>query len=215
MKEKTTISVLIIVVIFLALGFSFYFIKHKNSQLNSENIIQENQEKTPSLENQNSLNGEQQQENKIIENNFSINVPDGWAEAVAPDGVSAMVVKLNEQLNNPAAEQINFRSYFAVTYDILHGDTFEGYLRNFKSTFLQTMIGSVFTEEKEVIINNNSAYVMEASLNQQGVDFKVLLAVVKGEGESVWILSFNTVENLWKEYENDFYEVANSFILKK
>jgi hypothetical protein len=41
------------------------------------------------------------------------------------------------------------------------------------------------------------------------------VALIKGEGNDVWILTFNTTAKLWNTYETLIPEILNSFKLKK
>jgi len=49
---------------------------------------------------------------------------------------------------------------------------------------------------------------------QQGVDFKVLMFLIKGGGDDIWLISFNTAQGYWSEYQNLFQEIAASFEIK-
>ena len=130
-------------------------------------------------------------------------------------GASAMAVNANESINDPAAQKINFKSYFAVSYDTLQGKSMSEYEQIVKSGLQQTISNVVFTKEQDMTINGKSAHALEAELTQQGVNFKILLVVVRGQGDDVWVMSFNTTKSSWDGYKETFYGVANSFNLKK
>ena len=130
-------------------------------------------------------------------------------------GSSAMAVKINENLNDPVAKKINFKSYFAVSYDTLQDKSMSEYVQIVKNGLQQTVPSVVFTKDQDMMINSRSAHAIEAELIQQGVNFKILLMVIAGEGKDVWVISFNTTKNSWDEYREMFYGVANSFNLKK
>jgi len=65
------------------------------------------------------------------------------------------------------------------------------------------------------VINSRTARAIEADLTQQGVNFKILIVAVKGEGDDVWVISFNTLQSSWMAYQETFSDIANSFKLKK
>ena len=50
-------------------------------------------------------------------------------------------------------------------------------------------------------------------LNQQGVNFKVLLAVYLA-GDKYYTMSFNTTAEKWPEYEARFYAITRSLETK-
>lgn len=145
---------------------------------------------------------------------FTINMPEGWAEIGTPSGVSAMVVNVNEEITDLDAQKINFQSYFSVVYDTLSGKSNEEYLQSIKDSLNQVVPGVLFVDEKEGKIDDRDAYFIEAEFKQRGVDFKILLVIIKG-GEDVWIVTFNTPKSNWEGYKDLFYQTADSFQLKQ
>jgi len=156
-----------------------------------------------------------QSQSKIITDDFSINLPDGWRQANAPAGTTAMAVKFNEHISDPAAKKINFNSYFAVVYDTIGEKSLQEYVDFTKQSLQQVISLVVFVSEANLSINGQQAHKIEMEMTQQGADFKVLLVIVKGQGNDVWTISFNTTKSNWGEYQNVFYNTANSFIVKK
>lgn len=201
MKNKTIIIILIILGVALAVLAGVYFIK-RNKAANQ----------TPTR------NGGaiEQPQSKIITDDFSINLPAGWKQTAPAMGSSAMAVNANENINDPAAQKINFKSYFAVSsYDTLQGKSMNDYLQIIKNSLSQTIPSVVFTNEQDITINSQPAHAIEAELTQQGVNFKILMVIVAGQGENVWVISFNTTKSSWDGYKEIFYNITNSFILKK
>ena len=201
MKNKTIVSVLTILGVALAVLIGVYFIKQDKPINSSKNIGQQ-------------TNTEQTQ-NKIVTDDFEVVIPAGWEKTAPAMGSSAMAVKINENLNDPVAKKINFKSYFAVSYDTLQDKSMSEYVQIVKNGLQQTVPSVVFTKDQDMMINSRSAHAIEAELIQQGVNFKILLMVIAGEGKDVWVISFNTTKNSWDEYREMFYGVANSFNLKK
>jgi len=209
MKNKIAIIVLIIAVAAIVAVIGFYFIQKNKAPANSlENTTSPSQTGT-----NNQVNSEQAQ-NKLVTDDFEISLPEGWRKTAPAMGASAMAVKADEQLTDPTAQKINFRSYFAVSYDTLQGKSLSEYLQNVKSQLQQTISGVVFAQEHDTTINGKVARAFEASFTQQGVNFKILMVAVKGMGDDVWIISFNTLQSTWAEYQKTFSDIAGSFILK-
>ncbi len=125
-----------------------------------------------------------------------------------------MAVKVNEQLNDPAAQKINFKSYFAVSYDTTQGKSLSEYVQTVKSQLQQTISGIVFAQEHDTTINGKAARAFEADFNQRGVNFKILMVAIKGMGDDVWVISFNTLQSTWAEYRDTFSDIVSSFSLK-
>ncbi len=105
--------------------------------------------------------------------------------------------------------------YFAVSYDTLQGKGVIDYLQTIKNSLSQVVPNVVFTKEQDLTISDRFAHATEAKLTQQGVSLKVLIVVVSGQGEDVWVVSFNTTKSNWDGYRDLFYGVASSFIVKK
>ena len=146
---------------------------------------------------------------------FEISLPEGWQKTAPAIGASAMAINGEEKLDDPAAQKINFRSYFAVSYDTLQGKSLSEYLQNIKSQLQQTISNAVFSQEHDVTINDRVARAFEADFTQQGVNFKILMVAVKGVDDDVWVISFNTIQSSWAEYKEIFSNIANGFRLKK
>ncbi|MFA5098727.1 MAG: hypothetical protein WC461_00710 [Candidatus Paceibacterota bacterium] len=201
MKNKIIVIVLIIVIAVAAVLTSFYFIKQKKTLTNfPENIGQQ-----APVENQ----------NKLVADDFDIVLPAGWKKTEPAIGTLAMAVNANEQLNDPAAQKINFRSYFAVSYDTLQGKSMAGYMQTIKDSLLQTVSSAVFANEQDVNINGRAVRAVEVELTQQGVDFKILMVAIRGEGDDVWVISFNTIKSSWDGHRETFSNIVRSFNLKK
>ncbi|MFA5021915.1 MAG: hypothetical protein WC508_02475 [Patescibacteria group bacterium] len=209
MKNKIAIVVLIIAVIVIAAGIGFYFIQKNNTPANYvEDTMPSDQFGT-----NNQINSEQPQ-NKLVTDDFEISLPGGWRNTPPALGASVMAVKVDEKTSGPAAQKINFKSYLAVSYDTLQGKSLSEYLRGVQNQLQQTISSVVFAQERDTTINGKPARAFEASFTQQGVNFKLLMVAVKGAGDDVWIISFNTLQNTWGEYQEAFSDIANSFNLK-
>jgi len=150
----------------------------------------------------------------LEKNDFSIMMPENWAEMATPVGVSAMVVNINEEVTEVEAQRINFKTYYSVVYDTLNERSKEEYFQSVGATLSQTVPGIVVIHEEGERIDNQDAYFVEAEFNQKNIDFKVLLVIFTGEGESVWIVTFNGLKSAWNDYKDLFYEIARSFKLR-
>jgi hypothetical protein len=210
---KNILIVLIILGVISAALIGVYLFKQNKTAISPEGTEPEE----TSEENQEGLEYESEEgsDQVLATDDFLVDLPDGWRKTEATMGVSAMVINFEEEIEDPAAQKINFKSYFAVTYDTLGEKSLNDYLQTAKNELEKVASNVVFTEDQDITINGRSAHAIEVELTQQGVDFKVLLVLVKGEGDDVWVLSFNTTKSNWDEYKELFYSVADSFNLKK
>ena len=216
MRNKTVIIALTTLGIILVILLGVYFIKQNGVP---ENPVPENASENQGEIKNDAAAGDQknaeQPQNKIITDEFSINLPAGWGQTTPAMGTAAMAVNANERINDPVAQKINCKSYFAVSYDVLQGKSLSEYSQTTKNQLQQMIPSTVFTKEQDITISGNSAHAVEAELTQQGADFKILIIVIVGQGEDVWIVSFNTTKSSWDGYKETFYGIADSFSLKK
>lgn len=238
MKNKAVVFVLVGLGVILAVLIGIYFFKQNKSAVNTVgNTTQENtnnvpvnepsgsaapnkvpavsQEKTGSGAGENNRAKTEQSQNKLATDDFSINLPVGWKQTAPVMGASAMAINANENISDPAAQKINFKSYFAISYDTLQNKSMSEYLQTVKSGLQQAIQDAVFTKEQDMTMGSRSAHAIEMELTQQGVNFKILMVVIAGQGKDIWVISFNTTKSSWDGYKEMFYSTANSFNLKK
>jgi len=198
MKNKILIIIAILVVLAIGVGIGIYFSKSGQKKGSGSAYGPEATEEGIRLEKE----------------AFSVNMPEGWSEMGAPTGISAMAVNTSEEITDPAAKKINFRTYFSVVYDTLGERSGEVYIQFVRDSLAQTIPGIKITYEQDGKVNNQDAHFLEAEFNQRGIDFKVLLVVVSGKGNDVWIVSFNTPKTSWDKYRDLFYQTTDSFSVK-
>jgi len=153
--------------------------------------------------------------NKFVNDDFEIIVPDKWVKSESQiPGVTLMVVNVGENNNDENIKKINFKSYYAITYTTTEkslNDYLPEYESEIKSAVSNVIIGNI----SDGSVNNYPAKFLELNINQQNIDFKTFVALIKGEGNDVWILSFNTTTKQWSNYETLIPEILNSFKIKK
>jgi len=217
MKNLKLLTAAGILVIALIVFISGYFLGRKNLSGNNlgGNSRQESSASVQTTENGAKQEEEQKPQTKIITDEFTIDLPAGWKQTPAAIGALAMGINASEDVIDPAARRINFKSYYAVSFDTLQGKTLGEYLQTVKDELRLVASNPLFSNEGEITINGRSARAIEAEVFQQGTDFKVLIIAVAGEKEDVWVITFNTTKSGWKENKEIFSTIANSFILKK
>lgn len=153
--------------------------------------------------------------NKFVNDDFEISIPTNWSkmENQIP-GVTLMVVNDSEINDEENAKKINFQSYYAITYTTTE-KSLNDYLPEYESEMKKAVSGITVANTNDGMVNNYPAKFLELNLSQQNVNFKTFVALIKGEGNDVWILAFNTTAKLWNTYETLIPEILNSFKLKK
>ncbi len=197
MDKQNIFIGLVVVLVIVGLGLGVYFNnRSKESELESS--------------------GGSGEEQKILERDeFSINIPEGWEEGRQIPGVLAIISNLNEENDEPILQEAGFRSYFAIVCEKADGVGIETYVADVKAAILASESSFRVVSENQETINNREGYVIEAVITQQEIDFKIFMVVVKGMGNDVWLISFNTVLNGWERYKDIFEDTIKSFIILK
>lgn len=218
MKKNKKILILVLSIVVLAfLAAAFIFGRNKTFIAPTENgkNVENNTQSEELLDRQTEINNNSEEKNKLVTDDFSMELPIGWSKiANTVAGVTAMAANTNENISDAAAQTINFKSYLAISSDSLQGKTMREYVQSIKSELQGVVSGVVFANENDLMINGRSAHAIEAEMSQQGVNFKVLIVAIQGDGDDVWVISYNTTKNSWDTYKGDFSSSAKSFILK-
>jgi len=212
MRNKFIVITLIILSVVLAILVGVYFVQKNKLPVD---FADKTTSTTKSPIEAGTQEGAGDDADKIITDDFSINLPDGWKQTAASMGATAMVVNSNEHITDSAAQKINFQSYFAVVYGTLDGKSMKEYTQIVKNSLQQKFGSVVFAKEQDLTINGQPVHQIEIEINQQGVNFKVLLVLIKGQADDAWMLSFNTTKSNWEDYKEIFYTTADSFIVKE
>ena len=152
--------------------------------------------------------------NALANDYFSINLPQGWKGVPAPVGISAMAINTNEEINDPVAKKMNFKSYLAIIFDSLQERSKEEYVEYTKNTLEQTFSALKIVSDRQILVNGEEARAIEIELTEQGCDFKTLIVLVWGKSGDVWQISFNTTMGKWEEYQSLLNQTINSFQVK-
>jgi hypothetical protein len=151
--------------------------------------------------------------NNIVTDDFEITPPPGWEGRPAPEGVLAIAIKPSEVMTDTEATKIGFKSYFAVTKDTLQGNTKEEYV-SFIGEELKKISSSVTLDTVwSTKVDRKDATVLDISMTQENINFKISMFLV-WNGDDIWVISFNTTEDKWNEYQDAFFTSGNSFRLK-
>jgi len=193
MQNKNIIIAGIIILILVSIGLAFYFLQDKEV-----NVVDETNQK-----------------NILTKDYFSIQIPDGWQETRGRPGISAMISNLDEENKDQAVRDMDFKSYFAVAYENAMDKTMEEFVEYTKNEIFQSGTEIKIISEENIIINSREAYLIESELRQQDADFKAFIVIVKGDGNDMWFITFNTALNDWRRYESLFDEVIQGFTILK
>ncbi|MBU1130521.1 hypothetical protein KJ840_00085 [Patescibacteria group bacterium] len=153
-------------------------------------------------------------ENILANDYFALQYPLEWEQSQAPEGISAIIVNNQEEITNPEAQKINFRTYFSVIYDSLQGRGLEDFVNNYKAEITRAFPDASFVSEVVNQVNNQPAYFLEVQLDDHDLSLKVFFALIQGQEDDMWILTFNTQESNWSLYQEIFSQIVNSFELK-
>lgn len=155
-------------------------------------------------------------ENKYEGQDFSIIIPEGWDRSQQPLPGTLLTLYKNKEdhTGDPNAQKINFKSYMAISFDRTQGKTRSQILDMIKQSLLQLSPNAKINTFPSETVDNQTADLVEISLAQQDVNFKVLVAVIVKE-DKYFTLSANTTERKWASYKEEFYKALKSMVLKE
>jgi len=106
---------------------------------------------------------------------------------------------------------MGFKSYFAVAYESAPDRNMEEFIQYTKDQLIEGGVGIEIILEENITIDSREAYLMEGEVEQQEADFKASIVIVKGDGDDMWFITFNTALNNWEKYKDLFNETIYSF----
>jgi len=155
------------------------------------------------------------QDSKSIDNAaFKIDIPDGWMEQPSISGVTATIVKDIEDHEEEELKNINFRSYFMITYDEMKSRTMSEYIDYIKEQVIKSIPDFAVDKEEPMTIGGQEGYSIEGHERQQGADFKSWLVLIRDKKDGVWLISFNTAQKDWEKYLETAKATISSFVVK-
>jgi len=192
MNKKTLIIFLVLLLILIIVLLVYFFIFRPSLQKNNEEMTDKG----------------------ILEKEgYSIKLPEGWQEVESVFGASATIVNAKEEIIEPNAQKINFRSYYSVINDNLAENSPEDYFKKITESLKQSFPDINIIKEEDKAAFGNKIHFIETEIRQQDIDFSVLLAVITKD-KNVWTISFNTLKSNWEKYKELFYQIAGDFKIK-
>ncbi|HRY52450.1 MAG TPA: PsbP-related protein [Candidatus Portnoybacteria bacterium] len=144
---------------------------------------------------------------------FSFIPPTGWIQTHLPSTLVSYQNSREVQPKDSAAAKINFKSYFAVSFDKTSGQTLDEITKMVKKQLEGVAPAIKFLSTVDGTIGGQPAKLIEADLKMQDVNFKVIVAIAM-KGDKYFNISNNTTAEKWPEYRDIFYNVLNSFEFK-
>lgn len=143
---------------------------------------------------------------------FTILVPAGWTEVDYMAGAT-IVANPGEENLDPVLKKSGFKSYFSVTREKMGEKTWEQAV-----VYVETIVnGSApeikYSKQEDGKTLGRASHYWEADLARDGTKFKVLVYAVRGKGDDLWILTFNTGASMWPAYTRLTPKVFDSFRL--
>ena len=196
--KKTLIISAVVVSVVVALGFGVYYFSKQSDENAPFGGAPE---------------GSETQGNKYIGEDFTVEQIPGWTVGHVPGTLVSFHNYSEEHPDGSPAAKLNFKSYSAVSFSDTNSQTLEEiYEMNINQ--LVAMIPSTKAfDVKDETINGLPSKLAALELNQQGVDYTILLAVYLA-GDKYYVMSFNTTKEKWPEYKDQFYVSARSFEIK-
>jgi len=199
--SKTLIVVIVAAVLVVGAGVGYWF--GRGSGLNAE---------TPSLPDQHANQGSQPGR-PYVGDDFTLIPPTDWIQTHISGTLVSYQNSKEAQPKDSAADKINFKSYIAVSFDKVNGQTLDKITEVIKRQLESVAPAISFAPVTNGTIGGQPAKLIEASLLMQEVDFKVMVAIAM-KGDKYFTISSNTTAEKWPEYRDVFYNTLNSFKFK-
>lgn len=144
---------------------------------------------------------------EIVTSNYNLVLPSGWQTAKEDDEQSIFVNASEVAVNN-------FQTYLSISKDQTQDKTFADHISYLKSQIEESAPGIRFDNENNFIKNGRDIFAMDGYVRQNNADFRILTIAVRGSGDDVWVLNFNSLADKWEENALVFEEIFDSFEIK-
>lgn len=206
MKKTFLFAIISIIIIAIIAGFAYFY-------------WQNSQDKNPPLQTAGndtatgSIEGDGTDNHPYVGEDFTFIPPAGWIQANLPGVLVAYQNMQETQPQGSAAEKINFKSYFAMSFDNANGRQIDQIAELVKQQTKSVAPTVSFVSETDGQVDNQPAKFIEADVLMQNVDFKVFLLIIL-KGDKYYVLSGNTTAEKWPDNQSIFLNVAESLKFK-
>ena len=206
MRKTLLFAIISIIIIAIIAGFA-YFYRQNSQDKNLPLPAAGNDMATGSLE------GDGTDNHPYVGEDFTFIPPAGWIQANLPGVLVAYQNMQETQPQGSAADKINFKSYFAMSFDNANGRQIDQIAELVKQQTKSVAPTVSFVSETDGQVDNQPAKFIEADVLMQDVNFKVLLLIIL-KGDKYYVLSGNTTAEKWPDYRDVFLNVAKSLEFK-
>ncbi len=138
---------------------------------------------------------------------FKINSPAGWTKDESGQ-LGTVVIFMNTQAETQGENAFN--ASINVTSSDLTGSTLEEVLAASKAQLPVVFQNHQLTTEKEVMINDQKAYLIGSKFTQGVFDLENM-QLLAAHGERVYVVTATSLATAWEKYEKAFEESLLSF----
>ncbi|MBI5742863.1 MAG: hypothetical protein HZA25_03420 [Candidatus Niyogibacteria bacterium] len=215
-SSKLKIIVVGAVLIAMAVATYFYNQKHRQIDLSTEDLAAAPEAKNETLSDVTKIAATGTpvaiKDRTLKKDGFTIMVPAGWAEVNYMAGAT-IVANPGEENLDPVLGKSGFKSYFSVTREKMGEKTWAQAV-NYVETIVNGSAPEIkYMKQEDGKIGGIASHFWEADLARDGVKFKILVYAVRGKGDDLWILTFNTGASMWPAYSRLAPKVFESFKL--
>jgi len=152
---------------------------------------------------------------KIDTKYFKLALPLGWeTQEPAPEPFVLKATYIKNNSRDLLARKINYKTNLSVAHEALEEETLSEYINLLDDKIKNMQQGATIHSAGQTVFNNNPAYLIDAEMKDNGIEFKNIVGVISGKKNDVWIISLNTTKLDWDDTAVQFYGVLNSFQLK-
>lgn len=209
MKNKIIFAIVFMVIVAVGIA-SMVFLSKKGSSIS---VVPEVTPTPVPVQNQVPV-PEMPKVTTINTDSFDLTLPIGWDMTSRNNILPITAINSKEDFASEKAKEMDFRTNLSINGAQLGNYSLKDYVGMVKDNLTGNISVIEITKEEETPLAGHDAYFMEIESTQQELEFGTLIAFVVDGNNFVWAFSFNTLQNLWGTYKNDFYETIKGINLK-
>lgn len=203
-----------------AMIISLLFLVQKGK---SNSLTAELKESVPEPINESQSEGQPQNEQKekeaglptLLETPFFIlTLPAGWEQTSVGNDLPIVVMNMAEKVVNEKVKEMNFKTGLSINGTKLGDMLFQDYIDSLKTNLVDSISVIDIKREWADYLNYRDVRFLEIHSVQHDIEFATLLAFIVDEQNIVWAFSFNTLEESWPAYKDNFQKIFKGLRMK-
>lgn len=144
---------------------------------------------------------------------FILTLPAGWEQTSEGNDLPIIATNMAEKIVNEKAKEMDFKTNLSINGTKLGDMLFQDYIDSLKTNLVDSISVIDIKKEWTDYLNHRDVRFLEIHSVQRDMKFATLLAFIV-DGDIVWAFSFNTLEESWLNYKENFQKIFKGLRLK-